>query len=171
MMLTQMLKRTQTVRLDIEQLAEAHYDAIWRFCFRRVGQSLAADATQETFLTALKRASSFRGDSDAKTWLFGIALNVCRSAARKVKHDLPLDEIVELQSRDGQPSLNSIRLADALKKLTPEHREAVILHELDGLTYAEIGHIVGVPEGTIKSRMHHAMHALRTHLSPNEDVS
>lgn len=169
-MLTQMLKRSQTVRLDVEQLAEAHYDAIWRFCFRRVGQDMAADATQETFLTALKRASSFRGDSDAKTWLFGIALNVCRAMARRTKREMPLDDIVELHARDGVPNLSAMRLAQALKKLSPEHQEAVILHELDGLSYLEIATIVGVPEGTVKSRLHHAMHALRKHLSPSEDV-
>lgn len=169
-MLTQMLRRSTAVHLDVETLAEAHYDAIWRFCFRRVGRDLAADATQETFLTALKRASSFRGDSDAKTWLFGIALNTCRSLGRKEKRDLPLDEIVELQAQSGSPDLSAMRLTQALKKISPEHQEVVILHEMDGFSYLEISQMLEIPEGTVKSRLHHAFLNLRKHLTPNEDA-
>lgn len=169
-MLTQMLKRRSTVHLDIEQLADAHYDAVWRFCFRRVGRDLAADATQETFLTALKRAPSFRGESDAKTWLYGIALNTCRSLSRKLKRDVPLDDIVDFQAQSNLPNLTAMRLAQALKKISPEHAEVVILHELDGLSYLEIAQLIQIPEGTVKSRLHHAFLSLRKHLSPNEDA-
>ncbi|MCC7102976.1 MAG: RNA polymerase sigma factor [Fimbriimonadaceae bacterium] len=169
-MLTQMLRRSTAVHLDVETLAETHYDAVWRFCFRRVGRELAADATQETFLTALRRASSFRGDSDAKTWLFGIALNTCRSLSRKQTRDLPLDEILELQAQSGTPNLSAMRLTQALKKVSPEHQEVVILHELDGFSYLEIAQMIEIPEGTVKSRLHHAFLALRRHLNSEEDL-
>lgn len=57
-------------------------------------------------------------------------------------------------------------LKSALESLSDEHREVVLLHEVEGLRYAEIAVITGVPEGTVKSRLHHAFRHLRTHLMP-----
>lgn len=154
---------------DVGRLAELHYDAVWRFCCRRVGEAHASDATQDTFLTAVRRSSSFRGESEARTWLFGIALNVCRNLHRKSGRDLGEEWLQHLPEPDPAPAaLERTTLRQALLGLSPEHREAVILHEMEGFSYREIGEIVGVPEGTVKSRLHHAFLALRKALAPEE---
>ena len=63
-----------------------------------------------------------------------------------------------------------MRLTQALKKISPEHQEVVILHEMDGFSYLEISQMLEIPEGTVKSRLHHAFLNLRKHLTPSEDA-
>lgn len=153
--------------LDIEALAETHYDAVWQFCYRRVGTSHAADATQDTFLTALRRKDTFRGDAEPRIWLFGIAHNVCRNLRRAHKPETPLADHAE--PSDMVDTLHTRgTLVTALERLSPEHREVVVLHELDSLTYGEIAAVLGVPAGTVKSRLHHAFLNLRKILGPME---
>lgn len=151
--------------LDISEIARAYYDTVFRFCARRIGPDLAADASQETFLTAQRVLGKFRGDSPLKTWLLGIAHNECRRLARKRRIEPPT-----LEMRDD-PTVNPEScwvdrqaLRSAMSKLSAEQREAVILIELDGLTYEEAGRVLGVPAGTVKSRLHYAFLSLRRSL-------
>lgn len=168
-MLTQMLKRTVPMGINIEELAKTHYDAVWRFCYRRVGPNLASDAAQETFETAIKRASSFRNLSDPKTWLFGIAVNVCRNLLKKNPSSVSLSWIENLQSADPtNTSLLRHDLLTAIQKLSPEHREVIILHELEEFTYTEIAALLNIPDGTVKSRLFHAFQHLRRYLNAEE---
>ncbi len=156
-------------RLEISAIAQEHYEAVFRFCARRVGQDHAADAAQETFLTAQKALKKFRGESTVSTWLFGIANNECRRLARKerlVPVTLEIDPARPNSEHSEQEIVNKQVLHDAMQKLSPEHREAVILHELDGMTYEEAAVILGVPVGTVKSRLHHAFMNLRKSLYP-----
>jgi|688.fasta_scaffold622412_1 RNA polymerase sigma-70 factor (ECF subfamily) len=164
-MLSQMIRRTTaTPKLDIEILAQAHYDAVWKFCYRRVGHDNASDATQETFLVAVRRADSFRGDATPLTWLFGIALNVCRSMQRSKKIEIPLDQLGESQNPNGHPpSAQVLQLRAAMAKLAPDQQEIIILHEIEEMTHSEIGAVLGIPEGTAKSRVFYALKALRVH--------
>lgn len=168
-MVRTMFKRTATESLDLEGLAKTHYDALWRFCYRRIGESGASDAVQETFEIALKRAPSFRGQSDPKTWLFGIAVNVCRSSARKHTRETGMEWIeFALSHCPSEAVLNRTLLAKALAGLSEPHREVVLLHEIDGFTYDEIARLLDVPEGTVKSRLHHAFIALRSGMATEE---
>lgn len=164
-MLSQMIRRTTaTPKLDIEVLAQAHYDAVWKFCYRRVGHDNASDAAQETFLVAMRRADSFRADSAPLTWLFGIALNVCRSMQRRKKIEIPLAQLGESHSPSGNPpSAQVLHLRTAMAKLAPDQQEIILLHEIEEMTYAEIGLVLGIPEGTAKSRVFYALKALRAH--------
>jgi RNA polymerase sigma-70 factor (ECF subfamily) len=158
-----------TTRLEIAAIAQEHYDAVFRFCARRVGVDRAADAAQETFLTAQKALKKFRGESTVSTWLFGIANNECRRLARKERLapvTLEIDPARPASEHSEEAIVNRQALLQAMQKLSPEHREAVILHELDGLTYEEAAVILGVPVGTVKSRLHHAFTNLRKSLSP-----
>lgn len=153
--------------LDIEALAETHYDSVWQFCYRRVGTTLAADATQDTFLTALRRKDTYRGDAEPKIWLFGIAHNVCRNLRRAHKSESPLTDHADPGDRVDTIHTRGA-LVTALERLSPEHREVVVLHELDSLSYSEIAAVLGVPPGTVKSRLHHAFLNLRKLLGPLE---
>jgi RNA polymerase sigma-70 factor, ECF subfamily len=148
--------------LDMREIARCHYDDVYRFCARRIGVDLAADAAQETFLTAQKVLRRFEGRSTLRTWLLGIALNECRRQSRMRRvHSLPGD----FDMADGcdyeRSWVDREALREALAKLSPEHREAVLLHEVEGLTYDEAAQVLGVPSGTVKSRLHHAFLNLR----------
>ncbi len=142
-----------------------HYPAVYHFCARRIGGELAQDAAQEAFLQAQKAIRRFDARSSFSTWLFGIAHNVCRNLARKQRVDMTY----EAAFLDAQPGASSPEgslidreaLRKALSKLSPEHREAVVLHELEEMTYDEAAQVIGVPVGTVKSRLFHAFSHLR----------
>jgi RNA polymerase sigma-70 factor (ECF subfamily) len=158
----------------MEEIASLHYETVFRFCVQRVGEDVGADAAQETFLTAQKVAHKFRGDSAIRTWLLGIANNECRRLARiRRVQPLILDPEYDAPSTIQVESqvVTRTALLQALAKLSEEHREVVFMHELDELTYAEIAEILGIPEGTVKSRLHHAFLAMKKHLDPQMQVT
>ena len=143
------------------RLVDQNYDAVYRFLARRVGAELAQDLAQETFLSAQKTIATFEGRSTITTWLFGIAHNHVRNSVRKRKVE-PVDWIMNEPTENPESTLiNRETLRKALKTLSEEHREVVLLHEIDGLTYEEAATVIGVPVGTVKSRLHHAFLALR----------
>ncbi len=176
-------------REAMAKLVDDHYDAVYRFCARRIGPEPAQDAAQETFLTAQKRLRSFQGNSSLATWLFGIAHNHCRNIARKRKMEAIGDwrfVTGEVDSSGGNPCpehhesgvtdhertiIDRQLLREALETLSPDHREVVLLHEVEGLTYQEAAEVLGVPEGTVKSRLHHAFLNLRRALLGPDEVT
>ena len=179
-------------REAMAKIVDSHYDAVFRFCARRIGPDAAQDAAQETFLTAQKRIKSFAGNSSMGTWLFGIAHNHCRNIARKRKMEGHGYQVFgdrcsgsesdpdNLSTREPEnlKTLNPARqiidrqaLRQALGELSPDHREVVLLHEVEGLTYQEAAEVLGVPEGTVKSRLHHAFLNLRRALIGTEEVT
>ncbi len=145
------------------EIAVEHYAAVYRFCVRRLGPDLASDAAQETFLIAQKSIKRFDGTSALSTWLFGIALNTCRNLARKRRTEMSYEHAWDVAAKEpGESTLvDREALRGALKKLSPTHLEVVILHEVEGLTYEEAATLIGVPVGTVKSRLHHAFLDLR----------
>lgn len=151
--------------LDIAEIARGNYETVFRFCSRRIGQDLAADAAQETFLTAQRVLHKFRGEASLKTWLLGIAHNECRRILRRKKVDPPVLEMKLEPSVNPESSwVDRQALSQAMAKLSAEQREAVILIELDGLSYEEAAVVLGVPVGTVKSRLHYAFVILRRSL-------
>ncbi len=161
MMLVVQQQAVQKVeKLDIAQLAKQHYDRVFRFCSTRVGFHHAGDAAQETFLTAQRNLSKFRGESQPLTWLIGIALNECRRINRNLQRSEPLPDFEDSQSNESQLIDREV-LRIALSKLTEEHRDVVVMHEIDGLTYEEIAVVLAIPVGTVKSRLYHAFVNLR----------
>lgn len=153
--------------LEIADIARTYYDCVFRFCARRIGPDNAADAAQETFLTAQRVISRFRGEAALKTWLLGIAHNECRRLARRRRLDPSPLEFREDPSHSPESSwVDRQALRQAMQKLSPEHLDAVILIELDGLSYQEASDILKVPVGTVKSRLHYAFQILRKALFP-----
>jgi RNA polymerase sigma-70 factor (ECF subfamily) len=154
-------------RAALGELVTEHYPRVYRFCARRLGDDLAQDAAQETFLTVQRTIKRFEARSAFETWLLGIAHNHCRNLARKKMRDpMSLHEAFEQPVHDHAASVvENEQLRCALDKLSPEHREVVLLHEIEGLTYAEVAQIAGVPEGTVKSRLYHAFRNLREHMA------
>ena len=164
----------RSTELEMATIAREHYDAVFRFCARRVGPDRAADVSQDTFLTAQKALHKFRGESNLTTWLFGIAHNECRRVYGRQRCEPLLLEIdPEIPSHPGGEGaiVDRHALQHALSKLSVEHREVVILHELEGLTYEEASEVLSIPVGTVKSRLHHAFLQLRRSLFAAEEVA
>ena len=116
------------------------------------------------------RSCAFPGDSSLRTWILGIALNECRRSVRRHGADpLPLEiDLVCPSSDDERAFVDRQALAAALARLSEDHRDVVLLHELQGLTYEEVAGVLGVPVGTVKSRLHHAFLNLRRDLGGSE---
>lgn len=148
------------------ELVAEHYAPVYRFCARRIGPDAAEDAAQETFVTAQGSLRRYNGSSTLGTWLFGIANNVCRSLARRRKLEMNTMRAWSEPTTTPQEStlVNRETLRNALGKLSDEHREVVLMHEVEGLAYGEIAEVLAIPVGTVKSRLYHAFLQLRRHL-------
>ncbi len=133
----------------------------------------AEDLVQEIFVALYRGMANFRGDSTLSTWAYQVALNHCRKhLERRPVPTLTLDDSRDLpEAADYGPAHRaavgelSSQVHLALDALTPEHRDAVILHELHELTYAECAAVLQVPVGTIKSRLSYAFRRLRGSLT------
>lgn len=146
-------------------------------------QEEARDLTQETFLRALRNIKGFRGDADIKTWLFRIAINESRNRRRwwmrrKKNFTVSLDgenETLGLNERIAAPNSENPEMAAinhergaalmrALRELPENYREAVILRDIEGLSYDEIAEALQTNVGTIKSRIARGRDELRRKL-------
>lgn len=164
-------KASKGEREAMAKLVAEHYAVVFRFCARRVGNELAKDAAQETFITAHRQIKKFDERSSFSTWLLGIAHNHCRNLARKRKFEIGFNDFWKAADTPSETGIiDRTALRAALLRLSNEHREAVVMHEIEGLTYEEAAAILNVPVGTIKSRLHHAFLALRRALTPGEQV-
>lgn len=164
-------------REAMARIVDEHYDSVFRFCVRRIGIDGAADAAQETFVTAQQRIRGFRGNSSLRTWLLGIALNHCRNQSRKFGPQMARFQPFEEDSGDQSsvdPQKTMIEretLRSAFEKLSEDHKEVVLLHEVEGLTYDEAALVLGVPVGTVKSRLHYAFQNLRASLCEPQEAN
>jgi RNA polymerase sigma-70 factor, ECF subfamily len=128
----------------------------------------AEDAVQEAFLHAYRALDRFRPDQSFGAWLHRIVANAALDIGRrrKVRAAESLPETVALPFRD--PAIDGelrARLESGLAKLTERQRSVIVLHDVQGYTHGEIGAMLGMPEGTARSDLHHARAALRRTLS------
>jgi RNA polymerase sigma-70 factor (ECF subfamily) len=127
----------------------------------------AEDLVQETLLGALNSAQKFRGESSVRTWLVRILVNQVRMWRRSRK-SRGLDETTSVTGSLASASAPvssaveaKLDLTQMLAQLTPEHRQVIILRELQGMSYAEMAQALDVPRGTVESRLHRAREELR----------
>jgi RNA polymerase sigma-70 factor, ECF subfamily len=124
----------------------------------------AEDAVQDGFLHAYRALERFRSDQPFGAWLNRIVANAALDLVRrrKVRDADELPDTVALPFRDpGESDELRRRLADALTRLTDRQRAVIVLHDVEGYTHGEIGQMLGIPEGTARSDLHHARTALR----------
>lgn len=143
-----------------ERLVRAYQPDVWRYLARFVGDpALAEDITQETFIRAYLRLHSFRFESKFSTWVLQIARNAGHDALRSRVRRLRLDAAAPPNRPPRDPAATA-EINSALASLGPKFREALLLVEILGLTYQEAGEVIGVPEGTVKSRVFKARNRL-----------
>ena len=164
-------------QLRFEQTVLPHLDAAYNLSRWLTGSEAdAEDVTQEACLRALRFFATHHGPN-TRAWLLAIVRNTCRTwleknRPREVRGPLPEDDALTSVSSELDPVLLAIRRADrelvrqAIEQLPLEYREAVVLRELEGLSYKEIAEIVEVPLGTVMSRLSRARERLEQNLAP-----
>ena len=159
--------------LAIERLVQTYQHDVYRMALSILDDPADADdATQEVFLAALRALESFRGHASFKTWLFSIAINVCRNRLQRHKSRGRLQQILQSLFVQDQPHPekeamqheSDSELWQAVRALDDKHRIPVILRYYHDLPVAEIAEMLGVPIGTVHSRLNHARSELRTRL-------
>jgi RNA polymerase sigma-70 factor, ECF subfamily len=138
-----------------------HTGAVYGLLCRLVGRAAdASDLTQETWLRAVRHLPLFRGQSAFRTWLTGIALNCYREWRRRHAREMPLghpDSRVQHESAGDEIAA----IHQILAGLAPEHREVIVLHDIEGYTHEEISDVLEIEVGTSKSRLSRARRTFR----------
>lgn len=147
------------------RLAERHGEGLFRLAYSLVGnRSDAEDVLQEAMLGAYQGAKNFEGRSSVRTWLGQI---VARQAAanrrsRKVRKTMSLAPEGMLGGLGGEAEFEAREdVGQVMARLTPEYREVVVLRELGNMSYEEIATALGLPRGTVESRLHRGRAELR----------
>src|SRR3954451_16871013 len=153
---------------------------IYALAYRTIGREEdARDVCQETFLRAFRALPKFRREAKFSSWLYRIALNLCRDWARKERRaplvQLPEDmDLMEMAvSAEPSESIEDLvarkdltrRVEKAMALLPEEQRTAIVLKEYHGLTFQEIADLVGCPLSTVKTRLYQGLTVLRRELA------
>ena len=159
----------QLIRLHVEgdpdafgEIFRRHRDRMWAVALRTTGdRELAADCVQDAFISAFRRAGSYRGEAAVTTWLHRIVVNACLDRLRRDRATSELPER-ELPDRHDEHSVVEARLdvRQALERLPEGQRLALVLVDMHGLQVSEAAAVLGVAEGTVKSRCSRGREAL-----------
>ena len=162
-----------------EQLVVAYREQVFRLALRMCGSEADADeVAQEAFLSAWKALPNFRGESQFSTWLYQLTTHAAIDLMRREKRQIAADDITEVSAADPAPSpqqqaeRSETRQAvrDAMGQLSPEYRQIVVLRFLQELSYEEIGAVLKLPSGTVKSRLNRAKAQLKEILSKSGNL-
>ncbi len=159
-------------------LVQEHHASLYRFVLRRVGCAEdAAEIVQQAFYEAYRGRASFQGGAALSTWLYGIALNLIRNHHARVlprrRQAVPEAVLVQRPCEAPGPEDDTLRrdrmrrLAAGLADLAPEFREVFVLINLEDRSYEEAAAQLGVPVGTIRSRLFRARAQLRMAIDPD----
>lgn len=152
----------------LDAFYRAHARSVLAWAIRLGGPRLdAEDIAQDVFAVAFRRIGSFRGESRLSTWLFSITRNVIYNARRRaaVRRMVALDNVPEPASStplaDAHVERHQRReqVQQALEQLKRNQREVLVLMDLEGRTAPEVGEMLGIPPGTVYSRLHYARKA------------
>jgi RNA polymerase sigma-70 factor (ECF subfamily) len=165
------------------ELVQEHRDRVFNLCYRMLGnRAEAEDVAQEVFIAVFKTVDTFREESKLSTWIYRVGVNHCKNRIKYLarRHSRDQDELDE-QNDPGDGALSSPStprrpdrqvegaqldklMQDAIASLDEEQRTLVVLRDLEDLSMEEICEITGLPDGTVKSRLHRARLALRKKL-------
>jgi RNA polymerase sigma-70 factor (ECF subfamily) len=164
-------------------LVRAYERRVFALVLRMIGnRAEAEDLAQEVFVQVFKAIGSFRGEAKLSTWIYRIAINLCKNRSKylRVRHAGEEVELEALQERVPMGDAKGANVAhverpdemvsgkqverlvqEAILELEPSFRECLVLRDVEDLSYDEIGAITGLPEGTVKSRIHRARAQLK----------
>jgi RNA polymerase sigma-70 factor (ECF subfamily) len=154
-------------------LVRRYQDRLYPTVFRLTGCAEdALDLLQDAFLRAYQKLHRFNGESSFYTWVYRIAINLALSRLRKRRHTNHAGAALDPPDPYGEddPARSLMRaerdrqIQQALDALAPDHRTIVVMKEFDDLRYEEIGAVLGIPVGTVRSRLHRARCELRERL-------
>lgn len=166
------------------ELVELYENRVFRLVFRMLGRrEEAEDMAQEVFVQVFKAVSQFRGDSKLSTWVYRIAVNLCKNRLKYLnrRHSGAEEELEPIADRAALTMGTGVTTGDisrpdqmvegyqlerivheAIAELDADFREVLILRDVEDLTYEELCEITGLPDGTVKSRLHRARAMLKT---------
>jgi RNA polymerase sigma-70 factor (ECF subfamily) len=165
------------------ELVRTYQRRVFSLILRMLGNPAEAeDLAQEVFVQVFKAIGTFRGESKLSTWIYRIAINLCKNRTKylRVRHADEQDELAEIDERvplgaQGRSNVGAVERPDemmagkqveaivqrAIQELEPSFRECLVLRDVEELSYEEIEEITGLPAGTVKSRIHRARALLR----------
>jgi RNA polymerase sigma-70 factor (ECF subfamily) len=163
------------------ELIDEHRDRVFNITYRMLGnRHEAEDVAQEVFISVFKTIDSFREESKFSTWLYRVTVNHCKNRIKYLarRHDRDRDELDEstghvngyhhggpTHAAEPDRALASAQmeklLQEAIASLDDDHRVVVVLRDVEDLSIEEICEITGLPDGTVKSRLHRARLVLR----------
>lgn len=166
------------------ELVEGHRDRVYNITFRMLGnRAEAEDVAQEVFISVFKTIDQFREEAKFSTWLYRVTVNHCKNRIKylAVRHDRDRDELDDDHDphsangaiggpRPAAPdrALEGAQMEklmqEAIASLDDDHRVVVVLRDIEDLSIEEICEITGLPDGTVKSRLHRARLVLRKKL-------
>lgn len=176
----ELIARARVEPAAFAPIFDRHYATIHAYLRRRLDAAIAEELAAETFARALRAVTRYDEDrGDALPWLFGIAANLARRHRRtevrrlrayaRTGRDPLQDEHGDAPARLDAAAAGP-RLAAALAELRADDREALLLFAWADLSYEEISLALGIPLGTVRSRLHRARHTLRAHLANEETI-
>ena len=152
-------------RGDVEaftKLVQAHSSLVYGVSLRMLGSDAAEDASQEVWIRVWRNIGTFRGDSAFSTWLHRIAVNTClgmrQRESRREDHEVGSETpyVSEPSGGEADPEAEALsaerrqEIEAALAHVRAEHRAALVLRHMEGLSYAQIAEVLQVPDGTAK---------------------
>jgi RNA polymerase sigma-70 factor, ECF subfamily len=165
------------------ELVEAYEQRVFRLVFRMLGRrDEAEDMAQEVFVQVFKAVGQFRGDAKLSTWIYRIAVNLCKNRIKYLsrRHSDAQDELEPAAERSPLAQADGVthggiarpdhlvegfqveRIVQCcIAELEPDFREVLVLRDVEDLSYDEIADITGLPDGTVKSRIHRARGMLK----------
>ena len=168
---------------SFDLLVEEHYTRVYNTALRMLSDpDSAADATQAVFVRTFRSLEGFRGDSSFSTWLYRITVNVCLDELRNRPQE-PVS-LTFVGDNDEEPEERSIPdnctepaacvvrderqrvVHEAIQQLPAEYRVVLVLYDLNGFSYKDTAQVLGIPVGTVKSRLNRARGALKEVLRP-----
>ena len=180
-----LLRRAQSGDPEaFERLMEPLEQLVWRVCWHYTGNREAAeDCGQEAMIRIWRNLANYRGECALESWVYRIAANCCMDWLRKKKRDrgVSMEPLVEqgFDPADDGPGTEEQavakderqRLREAVALLPDDQREALVLTQLERVSYEEAAKVLGVSEGTVKSRVNRAKARLKEILSAERELS
>jgi RNA polymerase sigma-70 factor (ECF subfamily) len=182
-----MLRTGQGDRGAFDEIVRRYTSRMVNVAYQMTGDSeLAQDIAQETFYRAYRSAATYKQIAKFSTWLYTIAINLCRNELRRRKHKFySLEEMAErdeessvridIEDKNAKPDRDVEQrelgklIMKAIDTLPEKFRQPIVLRDVQGLSYEETGKILKLPEGTVKSRINRARQRVKVILEPYID--